>query len=309
MKAAIYKKYGPPEVLHIEEIDKPHPAENEILVKIHNATVTSGDARLRASDFPPIFWLAARLIFGLFKPKKQILGHEFAGVVEAVGIQVKNFKIGDRVFGTTTMLSAGSYAEYVCVPEKWKNGVVEQMPSNLQFKEAAAIPIGGMTALFLLKKAGLGSGQRVLIYGASGSVGSFAVQIARIMGATVTGVCSEKNKEMVHSLGAETVIDYKTKDFSQQKETYDVILDAVGKISKSKASKALKSGGSFVSVRMLTKETPEGLAQLKTWAEEGKLHAFIDKTFTLEQIVEAHKHVDSGRKRGNVLIKIAEDTP
>ena len=255
-----------------------------------------------------IFWLPARLIFGLFKPKKQILGHEFAGVVEAVGIQVKGFKIGDAVFGTTTMLKAGSYAEYVCVPEKWKHGVVEHMPSNLQFKEAAAIPIGGMTALFLLKKAGLGYGQRVLIYGASGSVGSFAVQIAKIMGGTVTGVCSEKNKEMVLSLGADTVIDYKTKDFSQQKETYDVILDAVGKISKSKASKALKSGGSFVSVRMLTKETPEGLAQLKAWAEDGKLHAFIDKTFTLEQIVEAHKYVDSGRKRGNALITIAEDT-
>ncbi len=182
MKAVIYRNYGPPNVLRLTEIEKPIPKDDEILVKIHAATVTSGDIRLRGSDFPPLFWLPARLIFGLFKPKKKILGHELSGTVEAIGKDVTKFKIGDHVFGTTTMLKTGSYAEYICLPQEWKHGVVEKKPENLSFKEAAALPVGAMTAMFLLEKANLSRDRKILIYGASGSVGSYAVQIAKSKG-------------------------------------------------------------------------------------------------------------------------------
>ncbi|MEO1654480.1 MAG: NAD(P)-dependent alcohol dehydrogenase, partial [Bacteroidota bacterium] len=214
MKAALYTKYGSPEVLEIREMDKPQPKDNEVLVKIHAATVTSGDVRLRASDFPALFWLPARLMFGLFSPRKKILGHELAGVVEAVGKEVDKFKVGEEVFGTTTMLPTGSYAEYISLPESWKQGVLALKPKNVSFKESAALPVGGMTALFLLEKGKIASGQKVLIYGASGSVGSYAVQLAKHFGATVTGVCSTANLEMVKSLGAAQVIDYKKEDYS-----------------------------------------------------------------------------------------------
>lgn len=305
MKAAIYTQYGPPEVLSVTEVDKPSPKPNELLVKIHAATVTSGDARLRASDFPALFWLPARLIFGLFKPKKKILGHELAGVVEAIGSGVTRFKTGDLVFGSTTLLGAGSYAEYVCIPQDWKHGVIEHKPANMSFQEAAALPIGAMTALFLLEKAGLKDQQNVLIYGASGSVGSYAIQLAKTKGASVIAVCSGKNEEMVRSLGAGQVIDYKQEDFSQREERYDIVFDAVGKSSKSKAKKVLKPGGSFVSVNMMTKEKDSHLRQIKNLAEQGQLRPFIDRSFKLDQIVEAHRYVDSGRKRGNLSIEIA----
>lgn len=304
MKAAVYNQYGPPEVLSITEVEKPNPKPYELLVKIHAATVTSGDARLRASAFPPLFWLPARLIFGLFKPKKKILGHELAGVVEAVGSGVTRFKKGDLVFGSTTLLGAGSYAEYVCIPQQWKHGVIEHKPDNMSFQQAAALPIGAMTALFLLEKAGLKDRQNVLIYGASGSVGSYAIQLAKTKGAFVTAVCSGKNLEMVRSLGASKVIDYQQEDFSQLKECYDIVFDAVGKSSKSKAKKVLKPGGSFVSVNMMTKEKASHLRQIKNLAEQGQLRPFIDKIFKLDQIVEAHRYVDSGRKRGNLSIEI-----
>ncbi|MDT7829563.1 NAD(P)-dependent alcohol dehydrogenase [Pricia sp. S334] len=310
MKAAIYNKYGPPNVITLAEVEKPRPKDDEILIKIHAATVTSGDVRLRGSDFPPLFWLPARLIFGLFKPKKKILGHELAGSIEAVGKNVSKFKIGDHVFGTTTMLKKGSYAEYICLPQEWKHGVVEKKPENLSFKEAAALPVGAMTAMFLLEKAylslGIKKGRKVLIYGASGSVGSYAVQIATRQGATVTGVCSGSNFEMVKSLGAENVIDYKKEDYSILEEKFDIVFDAVGKTTKSKAKKVLNTKGAFVSVKMLTKEKSDSLKRIKNLAEEKKLKPFIDRIFTLDEIVSAHEYVDSGRKRGNVVIDIIQ---
>ncbi len=306
MKAAVYKKYGPPNVLEVTELEKPKPRDNEMLVKIHAATVTSGDVRLRSSDFPPLFWLPARLLFGLFKPKKKILGHELAGIVEAIGKNVTEFKVGDAVFGTTTMLQTGSYAEYICLPQKWKHGVVEKKPENLSFREAAALPVGAMTAMFLLEKVNLKNGQKVLIYGASGSVGSYAVQLAKLNGATVTGVCSGSNVEMVKSLGAKNVIDYKVEDYSRCEEKLDIVFDAVGKTTKTKARKVLNAKGTFVSVKMLTKEKSEHLEQIKELAEKGNLKPFIDRTFTLNDIVKAHEYVDSGRKKGNVVVDIIQ---
>ncbi len=306
MKAAVYKRYGPPNVLKLLEVEKPKPKANEILIKIHAATVTSGDVRLRSSDFPPLFWLPARLIFGLFKPKKTILGHELAGTIEEIGENVIKFNIGDSVFGTTTMLNTGSYAEYICLPEEWKNGVIEIKPTNLSYEEAAALPIGAMTAIYLFEKANLKNGQKVLVYGASGSVGSYAIQIANQNNLTVAGVCSRSNFEMVKSLGADRLIDYKTEDYSESKEKYDVVFDAVGKTTKAKAKKILNVGGTFVSVKMLTKEKNKHLILIKELAEKEKLKPFIDKYFNLDEIVTAHEYVDKGRKRGNVIIKIVK---
>jgi len=306
MKAVVYKIYGPPNVLQITEMARPHPKDNEILVKIHAATVTSGDVRLRASDFPPLFWLPARLLFGLFKPKKKILGHELAGTIEAIGKNVTKFKVGDSVFGTTTMLKTGSYAEYICLPEEWKNGVVVLKPENLNFKEAAALPVGAMTAMYLLEKANLKKGQQVLIYGASGSVGSYAVQLAKQEGATVAGVCSGSNVDLVKSLGAERVIDYKKENYSERNEKFDIVFDAVGKTTKAKAKKVLNAEGKFVTIKMLTKEKTEHLERIKELAEQGKLKPFIDKSFSLDEMVNAHEYVDSGRKRGNVVIDIQQ---
>lgn len=306
MKAVVYKKYGPPNVLEVTETARPHPKDNEMLVKIHSATVTSGDVRLRSSDFPPLIWLPARLLFGLFNPKKNILGHELAGTIDAIGKNVTKFKVGNHVFGTTTMLKTGSHAEYICLPEEWKNGVVALKPENLNFKEAAALPVGAMTAMFLLEKASLKNGQKVLVYGASGSVGSYAVQLAKQKEALVTGVCSVSNVEMVKSLGAEEVIDYKKEDYSECNEKFDIVFDAVGKTTKAKAKKVLSAEGTFVSVTMLTKEKTEHLERIKELVEQGKLKPFIDKTFTLDEIVAAHEYVDSGRKRGNVVIEILQ---
>ncbi|MEL6190865.1 MAG: NAD(P)-dependent alcohol dehydrogenase [Bacteroidota bacterium] len=304
MKAAIYTSYGSPDVLTLTEMEKPIPKANEILVKVYATTVTAGDIRLRASDFPGLAWLPARLIFGLFKPKKQILGHEFSGVVEAIGEKVSLFSIGDEVMGTTTMLSSGSYAEYVCVPEVWKSGVVTTKPENLSFKEAAALPVGAMTALFLLKKAQIDETKKVLVYGASGSVGSYAVQLAHQLGKSVTGVSSARNADMVKSLGADEVIDYKSQDYTTLAQDYDIVFDAVGKTSKSEARKILKKEGSFVSVKMLTKENLKDLEQIKEMVEKGYLTPYIDRTFSLDQIVMAHKYVDTGRKRGNVVVSV-----
>lgn len=305
MKAVIYQQYGPPDVLHVTQVAKPTPKMNEILVKVHAATVTSGDVRLRASDFPTLVWLPARCIFGLFYPSKQILGHELAGVVEEVGSDaVTKFKVGDEVFGTTSMLKGGSYAEYVCLPQEWKMGVVAHKPTNMSFREAAALPIGAMTAMDLFDKANLGTNQEVLIYGASGSVGSYAIQLAVAKGNEVAAVCSGKNAEMVQSLGAKRVIDYKTTNYYDLKDKFDIVFDAVGKTSKSQAKKVLKKGGKFVSVEMITEEKSSYLQEIKQMAETGKLKPFIDTRFPLDEIVEAHKYVDSGRKRGNLVVDV-----
>lgn len=304
MKAAVYTSYGSPSVLKFAEIEKPVPKANEILVKIHAATVTAGDIRLRASDFPPLFWLPARLIFGLFKPKKTILGHEFAGIVEAVGDKVSKFTIGDEILGTTTMLYTGSYAEYVCVPEVWKSGVVAKKPKNFSFEESAALPVGAMTALYLLKKAKIDESKKALIYGASGSVGSYGIQLAHHLGKSVTGVCSTSNIDMVKYIGADEVIDYKKQDYKTLSQDFDIVFDAVGKMSKTTAKKVLKKDGVYVSINMLTSEKLEDLLEIKQMAEVGKLKPFIDKIYSLDQIVEAHEYVDSGRKRGNVVISV-----
>lgn len=307
MKAVRYSKYGAPEVLKLTEVKKPAPKANEILVKVHTTSVTSGDVRLRASDFPPLFWLPARLIFGLFKPKKQILGHEWAGVIEQTGKEVTQFNIGDEVFGTTSMLKTGAYAEYLCVPETWSQGAVIHRSKNLSFEESAVLPIAGMTALFLLEKAKIEKGQHILVNGASGSVGSYTVQIAKHLGAVVTGVCSTGNIEMVRSLGATNVIDYKKEDFTQSKKHFDIIFDAVGKISKSKTKLILSTNGHFISTKMLTKESPELLEKVKKLAEQKAIIPYIDRQFKLADIVTAHNYVDTGRKRGNVSIKVINE--
>ena len=305
MKAAIYERYGPPEALQITELPKPIPRTNEMLVKICAATVTSGDVRLRAFDFPAIFWLPARLIFGLCKPNKKILGHELAGVVEAVGSDVTKFEVGDEIFGTTTMLKGGSYAQYICLPQEWKMGVVDLKPVNMSFQEAAALPIGAMTAMYLFEKAGLSSNQDVLIFGASGSVGSYAIQLAVAKGCTVTAVCSGKNFDMVKSLGAKHALDYNIANYFESTKEYDIVFDAVGKSSKAQAKKVLKkSSGTFVSVAMMTEERSSDLQMIKELAENGDLKPFIDKKYPLDDIVKAHEYVDSGRKRGNLIITI-----
>jgi len=267
-------------------------------------SVTSGDVRLRASDFPALVWLPARLIFGLFSPKKQILGHEWSGIIEQIGTKVTKFNVGDEVFGTTSMLKTGAYAEYMCIPEYWNQGVVIKKPKNLSHKESAVVPIGSMTALFLLQKTEIARDQKVLIYGASGSVGSYAVQLANHYGASVTGVCSTRNVALVEHLGAETVIDYKNEDYTNSSEQYDIVFDTVGKTSKSNAKKVLKSDGRFVTTKMLTKESTELLLKIRQLVDSGQLKPLIDKEYSLDTIVEAHRYVDSGRKRGNVSVAI-----
>jgi NADPH:quinone reductase-like Zn-dependent oxidoreductase len=301
MKAIVTTEYGgPPEGLQLKEVDKPVPADNEVLVKVHAATVTTGDVVLRSATFP------LSLVMGVMGiRRKKVPGHEFAGQVEAVGSGVTRFKEGDQVFGTTTGLSVGANAEYVCLPEEWKSGVLALKPANVPYEEAAALPVGSMTALYLLKKANVQPGQNVLIVGASGSVGSYAVQLARHSGAAVTGVCGAANVDMVASLGADAVIDYTTQDFTQNGQTYDVIFDAVGKTSQSQCKDSLAEGGVFISVRSMTKESTENLLYLKGLAEAGAIKPFIDRRYPLERVAEAHRYVETGRKRGNVIITVA----
>jgi len=299
MKAIVYIKYGSPDVLHLKEVEKPTPKEDEVLIRVHAATVTRGDVMLR--KLHPLLFLPLRL-FGM--RRKKIPGHEFAGVIESAGKAVKRFREGDQVFGTTTGLNVGANAEYVCLPEEWPSGVLAIKPANMSYEEATAVPVGGMTALSILKKGDIQGGQKVLIYGASGSVGTYAVQLARYFGAEVTGVCSTSNLELVKSLGADQVIDYTREDVINSGEIYDVIFDAAGKTSFSRCKIALKNEGSYLSVKSSTKEQTENLLYLKELIEAGKIKSVIDRCYPLAQTAEAHKYVETGHKKGNVVITL-----
>ena len=322
MKVISLEKYGPPGVLQLREVQKPIPRDNEVLVKVYATTVTSGDVKARSGT--PFF---VRFTTGLMKPKKTIIGMELAGEVESVGKHVERFKRGDQVFASTYEESSGSYAEYVCIPE---DRIIAKKPANTTFEEAAAIPAGGNTALHFMRKGNVQAGQKVLIYGASGSVGTYAVQLAKHFGAEVTGVCSTRNLELVRSIGADHVIDYTKEDFTESGEAYDVIFDTVGKSSYSGSIRSLKEGGTYlmaffgishlvgsmtgkrgrnVIVAEGAAERAENLDYLRELVEAGKIRPVIDRRYPLERIAEAHEYVEKGHKVGNVVITLEHDAP
>ncbi len=305
MKAVLYTKYGPPEVLRLAEIPKPTPKDNEVLIKVYATTAHIGDTRMRSFTVPQGMWLFARLFLGVFGPKRQVLGMELAGDVEAVGKRVTRFKPGDLVFASTSSVNFGGYAEYKCMPE---DGMLAIKPDNLTYEEAAAAPNGMVTALRCLNKANIQPGQQVLIYGASGSVGTNAVQLAKHhFGAVVTGVCSSANLELVKSLGADVVVDYTHEDFTERVPIYDVIFDTVGKLEPATGKRALKPTGVYLNVLVDSGrgEKKEEFLAVKRLIEDGKLRPVIDRCYPLEQIVEAHRYVDQGHKKGHVVIRVS----
>lgn len=327
MKAVICTKYGTPDVLQIKNVEKPEPKDNEVLIKIHASTVTSADVRLRSSTFGALFWLPARIAMGLTKPRNPIPGGEFAGEIEKIGSQVQQFKKGDQVFGSCGF-RRGANAQYICQPEEEALAI---KPANLSYEEAVALPFGGYSALFFLRDKGkIQSGQKILIIGASGSVGTASIQVAKYLGAEITGVCSGTNREFVKSLGADKVIDYTQEDFANQNETYNIIFDTLGKSSFSHSKNALTQEGIYLSTlptlsllfqmpqnsKHQGKKAMYGVAPektrellfLKERAEEGKIKPVIDKCYPLEQIAEAHRYVDKGHKKGNVVISVKHDS-
>jgi NADPH:quinone reductase-like Zn-dependent oxidoreductase len=292
MKTVVLSDFGLSGRLELAEVPTPRPRPNELLIRIHAATVTIGDVIITKLPFPVRIGL--RLALG----KGKVLGHELAGEVLEVGGEVTRFRKGDEVFASTGYVG-GANAEFICLPE---TGTVALKPGNLSDEQAAAVPVGGLTALHFLREAAIQPGQSILIYGASGSVGSFAVQLARHFGGAVTAVCSTANLEWVKALGADRVIDYKRGDFSASGETYDVVFDAVGKMTASRAKSCLTPGGVYLSVRSPAKEKAEDLVFLKQLIESGKLKPVIDRRYRLEEVAEAHRYVAEGHKKGNVVL-------
>ena len=319
MRAVVVDRYGPPEVQRLEEVEPPVPKDDEVLIKIHATSITRTDSGVRASK--PFF---IRLFFGLRKPKQRILGTELAGEVEAVGAEVSQFAVGDHVFGSTAAFKSGSHAEFVCVAE---SGPIAPKPAGMSFEQAAGVTDGFVLALMCLEAANMGNGQRIVVYGASGAIGTAGVQLAKYFGAEVTAVCSTKNVELVRSLGADRVIDYTKDDFTKNGETYDVVFDAVGKHAFSRCRGSLKKGGAYVATDGLRNAflalwtsrigdrkvlfpipphyTKENVLLLKELIEAGKYHAVIDRCYPLDDVVEATRYVETEQKTGNVVMTVA----
>jgi NADPH:quinone reductase-like Zn-dependent oxidoreductase len=327
MKAVVWTKYGPPEVLQLREVEKPAPGDDELLVRVRATTVTKGDCEMRALDFPLLLSLPMRFWIGVFRPKENMIpGTEYAGVIEAVGEGVTRFKIGDEVFGSAGM-TLGTNAEYICVSEAPDDmgGAVAIKPKNMTFEEAATIPFGARDALHFIRLGNLEPGQKILINGAGGSIGVFAAQLAKLEGAEVTAVDSGEKLGMLRDLGADHVVDYTQEDFTTGDEVYDVIFDVVGVVRFSQANKVLKPGGAYLLanpvsqmlsglwtrtttdrkvIMQVSSPTVEDFHELKELIEAGKLRTVIDRRYPLEEIVEAHRYVETGAKAGNLVISV-----
>jgi NADPH:quinone reductase-like Zn-dependent oxidoreductase len=322
MKAMVATAYGSPEVLQLQEVEKPTPKDNELLIKVRASTVNAGDTRMRSFTVPPLFWLPARIALGFRKPRHPIYGMELAGEVEAVGKNVRRFKAGDQVFASTLEAQFGAHAEYKCLPE---DGAVAAKSQAMTYEEAATLPIGAQTALFFLKAANIQPGQKVLINGASGSVGTFAVQLAKYFGAEVTGVCSTSKLALVKALGADRVVDYTQEDFTKRGERYDIILDAAGTTTFSQCQGVLEPNGYYLHTVMpgaalqglwsamttgkhivggTAAPRAEALVSLKELSDAGWLKPVIDRCYPLEHVAEAHRYVEMGHKTGSVVIRV-----